>query len=182
MTDCFEIFTEAAADKAEIKALHEEAFGPGRYSRTAYRIRERSAGAPVIALTARQGARLAGSIHFTAIAIGGVSGALLLGPLAIAPAYKNKGCGLKLMRQGIEEARKLGFALVILVGDLPYYSRVGFVQVPPGRIELPGPADPSRLLALALEDGALERFYGIAEADNSGLSGGISGSRGTMSA
>lgn len=166
MTYCFQIRPQDAADQPEIKKLHEEAFGPGRFSRTAFRIREQAVVAPKIALTAWYESRLAGAIHFTAITVSGKRGAMLLGPLAIAPVFKNMGCGLKLMRQGLDEARQSGVALVLLVGDLPYYSRVGFAQVPAWHIMLPGPADPSRLLALALRDGALDDYSGLVAADN----------------
>jgi predicted N-acetyltransferase YhbS len=46
------------------------------------------------------------------------------------------------------------------VGDLPYYERFGFVNVPPGQIILPGPVNPRRLLARELVDGALSRYRG----------------------
>lgn len=166
MTHIFEIRPESPADKADILALHETAFGPGRFSRTAYRIREKATTARQIALTAWYDDRLIGAIQLTAITIGGKSGAMLLGPLAIAPAFKNMGCGIKLMKAGLERAKADGFALVILVGDLPYYQRVGFSQVPAGQIMLPGPADPARLLGIALKEGALETYSGIVAADN----------------
>lgn len=166
MSYSFTIRPENAADKADILALHEEAFGPGRFSRTAYRIREQATTAKQIALTAWYDDRLAGAIQFTAIRIGGRSGAMLLGPLAIAPAFKNMGCGIKLMKQGLEQAASGDCALVILIGDLPYYQRAGFSRVPPGQIVLPGPADLARLLAVTLQDGALENYSGRVSADN----------------
>lgn len=118
MSYSFTIRPENAADKADILALHEEAFGPGRFSRTAYRIREQATTAKQIALTAWYDDRLAGAIQFTAIRIGGRSGAMLLGPLAIAPAFKNMGCGIKLMKQGLEQAASGDCALVILIGEI----------------------------------------------------------------
>lgn len=179
MTDSFQVRPQAAEDQAAIHALHEEAFGPGRFSRTAYRIREASDQPPLIALTAWHNEELAGAIHFTPIKIGGTRGAMLLGPLAIAPVYKNKGCGLLLMRAGLDRAKALGFRLVILVGDLPYYSRAGFSVIPAGQIALPGPVDPARFLAAELADGALSAFSGLTAADNDADPIEISGSRGT---
>jgi predicted N-acetyltransferase YhbS len=41
--------------------------------------------------------------------------------------------------------------VVILVGDEPYYARVGFAKLPPGRIRFPGPVDPARILGLSLK-------------------------------
>jgi predicted N-acetyltransferase YhbS len=153
-------------DLPAIDALHEESFGPGRFARTAHRIREAARVPPAIALTAWDGARLVGAIQFSAISIGGRRGAALLGPLAIAAAYKNKGCGLRLMLDGLAEAERLGFDLVVLIGDLPYYQRAGFRVIPHGRIALPGPADPARFLAAELKPEALSRFSGMAAADN----------------
>jgi predicted N-acetyltransferase YhbS len=167
MTCQFAIRPQTPADAPAVDALHEEAFGPGRFSRTAYRIREAAMYPPLIALTAWDGGEMAGAIHFTPVTVGGKRGALLLGPLAIAPAYKNKGCGLRLMREGLDIAAAMGFRLVMLVGDLPYYQRVGFRIIPPGRIALPGPADPARFLAAELSDGALLEFSGLIAADNS---------------
>lgn len=162
----FLIRPQAPDDCPAVEALHEAAFGPGRFARSAYRIREAATQPPLIALTASDEGQLIGAIQFAAITIGGKRGALLLGPLAIAPGYKNKGCGLRLMQDGLVDAARLGFELVVLVGDLPYYSRVGFQIMPRGQIWLPGPADPSRLLAVELRDGALARFSGILAPDN----------------
>ena len=157
---------QAPDDLPAVDALHEESFGPGRFARTAHRIREASRVPPAIALTAWDDAQLIGAIQFTAISIGEKRGAALLGPLAIAPAYKNNGCGLRLMRDGLTEAKRLGFELVVLIGDLPYYQRAGFGVIPRGRITLPGPADPARFLAAELTAGALSRFSGMVAADN----------------
>ena len=140
MTFRFHFRPQMPADLTAVEALHETAFGPGRFARTAHRIREASTVPPAIALTGWDGAVLVGAIQFTAITIGGAAGAMLLGPLAIAPAYRNMGCGLRLMTDGLAEAGRLGARLVVLVGDLPYYQRAGFRQIPPGRMALGVPA------------------------------------------
>jgi predicted N-acetyltransferase YhbS len=181
MSCSFRFRQQAPDDLPAIDALHEESFGPGRFARTAHRIREAARVPPAIALTAWDGALLIGAIQFSAISIGGKRGAALLGPLAIAAAYKNKGCGLRLMQDGLAEAKGLGFELVVLIGDLPYYRRAGFGVIPPGRITLPGPADPARILAAELAPGALSRFSGMVAADNEPrpVACCVSGSRGT---
>ncbi|MEJ2116545.1 MAG: N-acetyltransferase [Alphaproteobacteria bacterium] len=162
----YQIRPEAAGDTPAVEALNAEAFGPGRFTRTAHRIRESSMHGPLIALTAWHGTALAGSVHFTSIAIGGKRGALLLGPLAVAPNFRKNGCGAQLIRAGVSEAERHGFRLVVLVGDLPYYQREGFEMIPTGQILLPGPVDPNRLLAKELYPGALARFSGMVAADN----------------
>ena len=114
--------------------------------------------------TWRLDGELVGGIRFTALTIGGEGRALLLGPLVVHPAYNGKGFGKALVGEGIERARAQGFRLVVLVGDMPYYGRFGFVQVPRGQITLPGPVDPARLLALELVPGALADACGLVQA------------------
>ena len=116
--------------------------------------------------------RLVGGIRFTAISIGEEGGALLLGPLVVDPAEKGKGFGRALVEEGLVRAKAQGFALVLLVGDMPYYGRFGFSPVPPGQITLPGPVDPARLLVLELVPGALATASGQVRATPaSGLRG-----------
>ena len=69
--------------------------------------------------------------------------------------------GIQLMQKGIEEARAKGHRAMILVGDLPYYQRVGFAPIKRGSVKFPGPVDPSRMLGLALVEGALDTLEGI---------------------
>jgi predicted N-acetyltransferase YhbS len=147
-------------DAAAIRALHARAFGPGRFARTAYRVRE---GTPDISPFCRVcliGGRMVAAVRFTPVRIGGRDGALLLGPLAVDPDFANRGHGRGLVARALEDARAAGVALVLLVGDEPYYGRLGFRRVPPGRITLPGPVDPARLLAAELAPGALGRYAG----------------------
>ena len=62
--------------------------------------------------------------------------------------------GETLMKHSLDAAREAGHGLVLLVGDEDYYSRVGFRRVPPGKITMPGPVDPDRLLYHELKPGA----------------------------
>jgi len=97
---------------------------------------------------------------FGAIKIGAVEGAALLGPLVVDPGVKGKGYGKALVGEGLARAKAQGFGLVLLVGDMTYYGQFGFAPVPPGKITLPGPVDPGRLLAVELRPGLLESAAG----------------------
>lgn len=139
-------------DASFFAPLYASAFGPGRRARTAERLRERNA--PIAALThiaTDEAGGLIGSIHFWPIRIGAAS-ALLLGPLAVAPHAQGKGVGLALMQASLAvlDANAYGeaddFAGVLLVGDAPYYARVGFAPVPLATVIMPGPVDMTRLL------------------------------------
>ena len=68
------------------------------------------------------------------------------------------------MREGLARANAQGHALVLLVGDEPYYAKVGFRKLPEGLIGLPGPFDPNRFLYLELKPGALAGVSGMASA------------------
>lgn len=149
------------ADLPLVSRLHAEVFGPGRFTRTAYRVRE---GTPPFSRYCRgafRGDRMIAAVRFTAVTIGGVEGALLLGPLAVDPEFAGQGYGRQLIAEALEAARRDGVRIVVLVGDEPYYARFGFHPVPAGQISLPGPVDPRRLLAAELADGALAAFRGL---------------------
>ena len=157
----WEIRAEQEEDEGAIEALVDRCFGPGRFAKTAYRLREGVAPEPrlsFVAVRPSDGVVL-GSVRFWPVVIGAQS-SLLLGPLAVEPQLRGKGIGISLMQRGIEHARALGFATMILIGDEPYYARVGFGRLPPGRVRLPGPVDPERLLGIALKDGALDALSG----------------------
>ena len=146
---------ETNGDGEALSRLSAEAFGPGRFARSAYRVREGIAPVAALCLAASLDGRLVGGVRFTAIKIGTEERAVLLGPLVVDPAVKGNGYGRALVEEGLARAKAEGFGLVLLVGDMPYYGRFGFAPVPLGQITLPGPVDPARLLALELVPGAL---------------------------
>jgi len=140
-------------DAAAIERLHARAFGPGRFARTAYRLREGAAPLPDLCLTALVGTYLVGSVRIGPAETQGGS-LLVLGPLTVDPSFSDRGIGCALMTRALDAAREAGHGLVVLVGDLPYYRRFGFAPVPPGRLVLPGPVDPARFLWCELSEGA----------------------------
>lgn len=150
---------EQPADAPAIERLQERAFGPGRYARSAYRLREGVALEPALSFTAHVGTLLVGSNRMTAIAIGGAP-ALLLGPLVVDPAFMNRGVGRTLIETSLAAAADGGHRLVMLVGDEPYYGRLGFIRIPEGRVVMPGPVDPDRMLWRELAPGAADGVSG----------------------
>jgi predicted N-acetyltransferase YhbS len=160
MTDLsLTILPETKDDALAIDRLHERTFGPGRYARTAYRIREGEKHRLDLSFTARIGTLLVGSVRLTPIRIGDTP-ALLLGPLTVEPPFRDKGIGIRLIERALAGAKEKGHRLVVLVGDEPYYARVGFKRVPKRRAQMPGPVDPARLLVAELADGAFEGVSG----------------------
>jgi predicted N-acetyltransferase YhbS len=149
------------SDYATLQALHDRVFGPGAYTRTAYRVREGlPPQSPFCRVVTRSGTNIIASIRFTPVLIGNETGALLLGPLAVDPGYANQGYGRRLITEGLDAARAARIKLVLLVGDAPYYAKLGFEPVPPKHIALPGPVDPRRLLAAYLAGDAARAMSG----------------------
>lgn len=160
----FTILAETPNDAEPIERLHERTFGPGRYVLTSYRLRERIGHTLALSFTARIGTLLVGSVRQSPICIGETP-ALLLGPLTIEPPFRQKGMGRALLERALKEARAQGHRLVVLVGDEPYYGRVGFKRIPRGRAVMPGPVDPRRLLICELTDNAFEGVSGAIRPD-----------------
>jgi predicted N-acetyltransferase YhbS len=146
---------EATDDAASVDALVAAAFGPGRFAKSAYRLREGVDPIESLSFIAIEDGVLRGSVRFWPVMVGPAK-LLMLGPLAVQSDQRGRGIGIALMKHGIEEARKTDFAAIILVGDEPYYSRVGFTRLPPGRLRFPGPVDPARILGVSIAtDGLL---------------------------
>ena len=165
MTDlALTILPETPADALVIERLHERTFGPGRYARTAFRIRERVGHLVDLSFTARIGTLLVGSVRLTPVRVGETK-ALLLGPLTVEPPFRRRGIGLALMRRALAEAKRQGHRLVVLVGDEPYYAKAGFRRIPKRQARMPGPVDPDRLLVAELAEGAAAGLAGPIRAE-----------------
>ena len=159
MTASWQIRPEEPGDADAVYALDNEVFGPGRFAKSAYRLREGVAPVRELAFVAIENGEPVGSVRFWPVIVGQAP-SLLLGPLAVRQELRGRGIGIDLMRTGIEKARRLGCDSIVLVGDEPYYVRVGFARIPPGRIHFPGPVDPARILGLSLQHNVMLTLKG----------------------
>jgi predicted N-acetyltransferase YhbS len=153
---------EEPAHDPEIEHINAEAFGPGRFARAAYRIREGGPHERALSFVAVYRGAVVASVRLTRIAAG-EGRALLLGPLAVRPDYKNLGIGKRLVRIAVEAAEKAGAGAVVLVGDEPYYGPLGFKKVRRGQLSMPRPVDLDRILAVELKSGALAALEGMVD-------------------
>jgi predicted N-acetyltransferase YhbS len=160
------ILSEQTDDDQAIEKLYERTFGPGRFARSAYRLREGVAHRRDLSFTARIGTLLVGSVRLTPVRVG-TAAALLLGPLTVEPPFREHGIGAALIEVSLAAARKSGAKIVLLVGDEPYYGRMGFKKVPRGRVKLPGPVDPERVLVAELVPSAFDGVEGTMRNDYS---------------
>jgi predicted N-acetyltransferase YhbS len=156
----FTYLPEQASHDAVIDDINAEAFGPGRFARAAYRIREGGPHERALSFVALADGAVVASVRLTRVKIGKAD-ALLLGPLAVRPAWKNRGIGRHILKMSVEAARLAGHGLVVLVGDEPYYGPLGFRQVPQKQMQFPAPVDQARILCLEVRDGALANAIGL---------------------
>jgi len=136
---------ETVFDAAAIARVVEAAFGPGRYAKTAERLREGST--PQAGFVMRGEGGVVGSVRLWPITIGGRP-ATFLGPIAVDRAWREAGLGAILVEACIDWAREAGLPGVLLVGDA-YFGRFGFERAQ--GVDLPGPVDPARVLWLSLD-------------------------------
>lgn len=143
-----------------IEGVLDRAFGPGRFAKTSERVRERGAQLEpalsrialgeddaVLGVCRIWRARAGVDIYF-------------LGPLAVEPSAQSAGLGLALARDAVAACRATGGNAVVLVGAELFFRPLGFSVIPAGRVSLPGPVDPARLLWCGLKPGGLDRVQG----------------------
>ena len=159
MATAWQIRLEAPEDGGPVEALNAESFGPGRFAKSAYRLREGVNPVASLSFVAVEQGILRGSVRFWPIRVGGHE-ELLLGPLAVQSDQRGRGIGIALMQAGLEAARQGPWRGILLVGDEPYYAKVGFSRLPPGRVKFPGPVDQNRILGLSLKPGELLTMSG----------------------
>jgi predicted N-acetyltransferase YhbS len=155
---------ESPRDFLAREALLDRAFGLGRWRKTCERLREGRLPAEGLAFSAIYDGVLVGTLRFWSIEAGEGRDALLLGPIAVSEAMRSHGLGGRMIRLGLERARALGHKAVILVGDAPYYERFGFSRKGAEKLDLPGPVELARFLALDLAPGALDGAEGMVRA------------------
>ncbi|MFA4939161.1 GNAT family N-acetyltransferase [Brevundimonas sp.] len=138
------IEAETPADAEGVEALVMAAFGPGRFAKTAERLREGSHAA--VGFVARLDGRVIGSVRLWPVTVGETA-ALFLGPIAVDAGRRSDGLGAELVQACLDQARTLDVGGVLLVGDAAYFERFGFAHAP--EAILPGPVDRRRVLWLA---------------------------------
>jgi predicted N-acetyltransferase YhbS len=154
------IASESPADSWARERLLDEAFGAARSDKTAERLRDGRLPVRGLALSAKEDGQLIGTLRMWHVLAGEVP-ALLLGPLAVAKAYRSRGLGRRLMAEALLRAASAGHRAVLLVGDATYYGPFGFSRRHTLRLVLPGPVDGERFLGLELKGGALKAARGF---------------------
>jgi len=118
---------EGPEDAAGIRLVNEEAFGRPEEANLVEALRRR--GACRVSLVALDDEQVIGHILFTPVTIEGMKprpDAVGLAPLAVLPSYQRRGIGANLIRLGLEECRKAGCEIAVVLGHPDYYPCFGF--------------------------------------------------------
>jgi putative acetyltransferase len=158
---------EQTEDIAQIDQVNKLAFGGDFESRLVDKLRQGSSFIPALSLVALLNEQVVGHILFSKICIVRPAGTrvetLALAPVAVHPRVQRKGIGGQLIRQGLAEARKLGFRSVIVLGHEHYYPRFGFRPAGHWHIEAPFAVPPAAFMAIELVPDGLADVSGVVE-------------------
>ena len=150
-----EIRLERSDDAAEIDNLHSVTFGPGRYTKSAYRYREKREHLIDISFVLVDQNQIIGSVRYWEILVNNTP-ALLLGPIVIHPDYRGRGYGAKLIDYSVNKCNDANHNIIILVGDLSYYSKIGFKRMLGKEITFAGPVNNDRVLYREIKTNIIE--------------------------
>ncbi len=161
----FKVRPESESDQSEIERLTAKVFGPGIHVRAVQPLREGVSHEVSLSFVAEHQSQIIGSVRLTKI-MWGKNETLMLGPLAVLQRYSGHSAGKALMRAAVSKASDTCLdhqcKVIILVGNPSYYELFGFKKIIPGKITLPRPTDPERILAYELREGALSEMSGPA--------------------
>jgi len=141
-----------AVEPAMIEQVLDRAFGPDRFSRTAYKVREGTDWLPALSFAALDDdGLLVGTIQTWPVALTDAGGRrhpmLMVGPVAVVPERQGEGFGQTLMLTMLGALDERAPLPQVLIGDPEYYARFfGFEAAHTGGWRLPGPWEAHRLL------------------------------------
>jgi predicted N-acetyltransferase YhbS len=150
-----EIRLERSDDATEIDNLHSVTFGPGRYTKSAYRYREKREHLIDISFVLVDQNQIIGSVRYWEILVNNAP-ALLLGPIVIHPDYRGCGYGVKLIDYSVNKCNGANHNIIILIGDLSYYSKIGFKRMLGKKIVFEGPVNNDRVLYREIKTNIIE--------------------------
>jgi len=91
----------------------------------------RKANVLTLSLVAEIDGQVKGHIAFSPVVISdGTAGWYGLGPVSVLPQFQRQGIGKALIHEGLAQLKTLGGKGCALVGDLNYYKRFGFKNIP----------------------------------------------------
>ena len=146
MTNIISLIPDSSQYDAQCEALYARAFGPGRHVKAAARLREGNVCRRDLSVLALADGFVAGACRIWPIEASNGVPALFLGPIAVDIDVRSRGLGQRLVSACLRAIDAEQGCPVILVGDLSFFGKMGFEIVPHGKVKMPGPVDPKRLL------------------------------------
>lgn len=156
-----EIRNESPEDAAAIRHVLDRAFSGSNEANLVELLR--TANKALISLVAICDGQLVGHILFspvtTAPAQAGFNG-VGLAPVGVLPEFQKKGIGSSLIHKGLEECKRAGYAIVVVLGNPHFYSRFGFSRASDYRLGNEYDTD-GHFMAIELTEGALAEVRGV---------------------
>jgi putative acetyltransferase len=127
MNQAVRVRPETPADFARVREINASAFETTAEADLVDRLR--ALASPFVSLVAEAGGTVVGHILFTPVSLTDRPDLRMAGlaPMAVDERHRNAGVGSALVRAGLGECRRLGFAAAVVLGHPGYYPRFGFV-------------------------------------------------------
>ena len=122
---------EEANDIEQVRGIVRAAFPGDAESKLVDALREN--GKAIVSLVAVNGNEVLGHILFSPVSTAPPSDARGIGlaPVAVRPDRQSQGIGSRLIREGLQSCKQLGFDYCVVLGDPDYYQRFGFERASP---------------------------------------------------
>ena len=145
-----------------IKLLH-KSFGPGRFARSVYRLREKNDRDTEFSYIYELNNQILSSISYYKTFLNSDINGLLLGPLAVDPEHRGKGYGVELVKYTIALIKKtMAYDFILVIGDYHYYEKFGFKKIN-NTFSFYGPVNSEKVLILPIKDELKNNEYKIME-------------------
>jgi len=156
------IRSESPEDHPAVRRVLELAFGSSSEADLVDALRDQAY--PHISLIAEAEGEIVGHIFFSPVSIESPEGsfaAMGLAPMAVLPDYQNKGIGSELVRAGLNECRRIGHEVIVVLGHPKYYPRFGFGPASTKGIRSEYDVPDDVFMVAELTPGALRRRKGL---------------------
>ena len=140
-----------------------KSFGPGRFARSVYRLREKNDRDTEFSYIYELNNQILSSISYYKTFLNNDINGLLLGPLAVDPEHRGKGYGVELVKYTIALIKKtMAYDFILVIGDYHYYEKFGFKKIN-NTFSFYGPVNSEKVLILHLKDELKNNDYKIME-------------------
>jgi predicted N-acetyltransferase YhbS len=150
-------------DNDKIIKLLYKSFGPGRFARSVYRLREKNDRDTEFSYIYELNNQILSSISYYKTFLNNDINGLLLGPLAVDPEHRGKGYGVELVKYTIALIKKtMAYDFILVIGDYHYYEKFDFKKIN-NTFSFYGPVNSEKVLILPLKDELKNNEYKIME-------------------